>query len=141
MELVLQRSFFGMGFTEGKIFIDGEFECYTVEDADRHLEVNGCGKKVQNQTAIPRGRYELIIRFSNRLKKHLIAVTGVPCFSGILIHSGNSSKNTEGCVIVGSINNRDDDDWVGASRVAYDALHKKVKRALSNGEKVFLTVK
>jgi hypothetical protein len=77
---------------------------------------------------------------SNRFKKFLIEVLEVEQFSGIRIHSGNSSKDTEGCIIVGSINNRDDDDWVGASKVAYERLHKKVKTALSNKEFVTLEI-
>lgn len=140
MELKLIRKFIGDSFTEGRIYVDGEFECFTVEDTDRKLEIVGCSAKVQNQTCVPRGKYELIIRFSNHFQKNLIAVTGVPCFDGVLIHSGNSSKDTEGCIIVGSINNRDDDDFVGASRIAYDRLHKKVKSALSMDEKVFLEI-
>lgn len=140
MEIKLIRKHMGETFTEGRMYIDDVFECFTVEDKDRKLEIHGCSAKVQNKTCIPRGEYELIIRFSNHFKKHLIAVTGVPCFEGILIHSGNSSKDTEGCIIVGSINNRDDDDFVGASRIAYERLHKKVKNALSMGEKVYLEV-
>lgn len=140
MKIYLRRKHLGETFTEGRLYIDDVFECFTVEDKDRKLEEHGCSAKVQNKTCIPRGEYELIIRYSNHFKKHLIAVTGVPCFEGILIHSGNSSKDTEGCIIVGSVNDRNDDDWVGGSRVAYDRLHKKVKSALSMGEKVFLVV-
>lgn len=128
------------GFTKGKLYVDGAFQCYTVEDQDRQLETKGCTAKVQNETCIPRGTYELIIRFSNHFQKFLIAVTGVPCYEGVLIHSGNSSKDTEGCIIVGSIDDNNDVDWVGGSRTAYDALHATVKKALSNGEKVYLEI-
>lgn len=47
---------------------------------------------------------------------------------------------SEGCIIVGSINNRDDDNWVGGSRVAYEQLHLKVKEALTRGELVTLEI-
>jgi len=77
---------------------------------------------------------------SNRFKKFLIEVLDVPQFTGVRIHSGNSSKDTEGCIIVGSINDRDDDDWVGGSKVAYERLHGKVKKALSAGEECTLEV-
>lgn len=138
MELKLVRKHYGKEFTEGKLFINNGFECYTVEDTDRHLESGG--EKIQNQTAIPKGIYNVTISMSNRFKKFLIEVQGVDGFKGIRIHSGNSSKDTEGCIIVGSVNNRDDDDWVGGSRIAYDKLHKRVKDALSRGEKVTLEV-
>lgn len=140
MELKLKRKHYGKTFTEGKLFIDNGFECYTVEDTDRKVETEGCDVKVQNKTAIPKGRYKVTISMSRRFKRFLIEVLDVPCFTGIRIHSGNSSKDTEGCIIVGKSNKREDDDWVSESRVAYDALHKKVKQALSAGEEVYLEV-
>ena len=138
MELKLKRKHYGKTFTEGKLFINNGFECYTVEDADRHLE-NG-GTKIQNKTAIPKGRYKVTISFSMRFEKFLIEVSDVKDFSGIRIHSGNSSKDTDGCIIVGSVNDRNDDDWVSGSRLAYEQLHKKVKDALSKKEEVWLEV-
>ena len=138
MQIKIIRKNMGATFTEGRLYIDGVFECFTVEDADRGLESGGI--KLQNQTAIPRGVYPVTISMSNRFKKMLIEVQDVPQFKGIRIHSGNSSKDTEGCIIVGAVNTRDDDDWVGSSRIAYDRLHKKVKQALSMGEKVTLEV-
>lgn len=138
MKIKLKRKFIKQGFTEGKLFINDGFECFTVEDTDRSLESGGI--KVQNQTAIPKGIYPVTISMSNRFKKMLIEVRDVPQFKGIRIHSGNSSKDTEGCIIVGAINNRDDDDWVGGSKVAYERLHKKVKDALSAGEEVTIEI-
>lgn len=138
MELKLVRNTGTKGFTEGKLYIDGVFECYTIEDEDRKLEEGNA--KVQNLSAIPRGIYNITISMSRRFKKFLMEVLGVEGFTGIRFHSGNSSKDTEGCIIVGSINNRDDDDWVGGSKIAYEKLHKKVKTALSNKEKVTLEV-
>lgn len=138
MNIELKRIIGTKGFTEGRLYIDGVFECYTVEDEDRKLEYGG--KKLQNQTAIPKGRYGVTISMSNRFKKFLIEIPNVEGFTGIRMHSGNSSKDTEGCIIVGSINNRNDDNWIGGSKIAYEKLHKKVKTALSNGEKVTLEV-
>lgn len=138
MNLKIVRQKNQKGFTEGKLYINEVFECYTVEDEDRLLESNG--KKVQNRTAIPKGKYNVIISYSNRFKKHLLEVQNVDLFSGIRIHSGNSSKDTEGCIIVGAVNDRLDDDWVEASRVAYERLHNKVKTILSNKGKVTLEV-
>lgn len=138
MKLKLVRKNGTAGFTEGRLYIDDVFECFTVEDEDRKLETGGI--KIKEKTAIPRGTYNITISMSNRFKKFLIEVLEVEQFSGIRMHSGNSSKDTEGCIIVGSINNKDDDDWVGASKVAYERLHKKVKTALSNKEKVTLEV-
>ena len=139
MNIELKRIIGTKGFTEGRLYIDGVFECYTIEDEDRNLESNG--KKIQDATAIPKGKYNVTISMSNRFKKFLIEILNVDGFTGIRMHSGNSSKDTEGCIIVGSINDRNDDNWVGGSKIAYEKLHKKVKTALSNGEKVTLEVK
>ena len=138
MKLKLVRKFHKGGFTEGKLYVNDGFECYTVEDTDRHLEKGGI--KVEGVTAIPKGTYPITISMSNRFKKFLIEVQNVEGFTGVRIHSGNSSKDTEGCIIVGSINNKDDDDWIGGSKIAYERLHGKVKKALSDGEKVTLEV-
>jgi hypothetical protein len=140
MELKLVRKKGNALSVEGKLFINNGFQCYTVEDADRRLESTGISAKIDGKTCIPRGVYDVTISMSTRFKKFLIEVQDVPYFKGIRIHSGNSSKDTEGCIIVGSTNTRDDDDWVGNSKVAYEALHKKVKEALSKGETVTLEV-
>jgi len=138
MKLKLIRNTSTKGFTEGKLYINGIFECYTIEDEDRKLEDGNA--KIQNLSAIPKGIYKLTISMSNRFKKFLIEVLGVKGFVGIRMHPGNSSKDTEGCIIVGSINDRTNDDWVGGSRIAYEKLHKKVKTALSNKESVTLEI-
>ena len=138
MKITMVREFRGRNFTEGTMYIDGKFQCYTVEDTDRKLESGG--QKIQEETAIPLGTYPLSITMSTRFKKELILVNAVPGFTGVRIHSGNSSKDTEGCIIVGSVNIKDTDDWVGGSKIAYDVLHTKVNAALKAGMKVYLEV-
>ena len=138
MEIKIVRNKGTAGFTEGKMYVDGVFECYTVEDADRRLEAGGT--KVQNATCIPRGKYKVILSMSNRFKKVLPEVLNVPQFKGIRIHSGNSSKDTEGCIIVGAINDRVDDDWVGSSKVAMSRLMPKIEDALAVKEAVWLEI-
>lgn len=138
MKIEILRNQGTKNFTEGKLYVDGKFECFTIEDEDRKLESGGT--KIYGQTAIPKGTYNITISKSNRFKRFLIEILKVDQFEGIRIHAGNSSKDTEGCIIVGSTNNKDDDDWIGASRVAYEILHKKVRTALSNQEKVTLEI-
>lgn len=139
MKLKLKRKYFGDTFTEGKIFVNEGFECYTVEDRDRKLE-DITNLKIPSSSAIPRGLYRVVISMSNRFKKELIEILDVPRFTGVRIHSGNSSKDSEGCIIVGSSNNRDDDDWVGGSKIAYDKLHAKVKEAIERGEDITIEI-
>ncbi len=133
MKLELVRESFTEKATEGKLYIDGEFECYTIEDVVRDV-------KIKNKTAIPAGIYNVIMTMSNRFKKILPLLEGVPNFTGVRIHSGNSSKDTEGCIIVGSINDRTDDDWVGGSKVAMQRLQPKIMDALAKKEKVTLEI-
>lgn len=137
MKLKLIRIFGTEGFTEGKLYIDDVFECYTVEDEDRHLEAGGV--KVYGMTAIPKGTYEVVLSMSPGFKKVLPEVLNVPGFTGVRIHSGNSSKDSEGCILVGSSNDRNDDDWIGGSKAALSQLMAKLV-TVASGTKVYLDV-
>ena len=137
MKLKLIRQFGTEGFTEGKLYIDDVFECYTVEDEDRHLEAGGI--KIPAVTAIPKGSYEVVLSMSPRFKRILPEVLNVPGFTGVRIHSGNSSKDSEGCILVGSSNDRNDDDWVGGSKVALSQLMAKLT-TVTSGTKIQLDV-
>ena len=139
MEIKLIRESFGDTFTEGKLLIDNVFECYTVEDTDKKME-DDLTVKVNGKTAIPRGRYEVILSMSNRFKKVLPEVLNVPGFAGIRIHSGNSSVDTEGCIILGSVNNKLDDDWIGGSKIALTQFMAKLETAKENNEKVYIEI-
>jgi len=138
MFIQLVRESFTDKATEGKLFVNGTFECYTLEDKDRKLEEDG--EKVYGKTAIPRGSYEVVVTHSNRFKKDLPLLLDVPQFEGVRIHSGNTSRDTEGCILVGSINHEDHDDFVGASKAAFKPLMEKLQEALSNEEEVILEI-
>lgn len=85
MELKLVRGKANAASVEGKLYVDGEFECYTVEDLPRE-------KKVYGMTGIPKGRYKVTVTMSNRFHKRLPLLIGVPGFEGIRIHSGNAAN-------------------------------------------------
>lgn len=139
MEIKLIRESFGDTFTEGKLLIDNVFECYTVEDTDRKMEED-LTRKVNGKTAIPRGRYELVLSMSNRFKKVLPEILNVPGFAGIRVHSGNSSIDTDGCIILGSVNDKLDDDWIGGSKIALTQFMAKLETAKENNEKVYIEI-
>ena len=119
MDLLLQRIEKTDKTTVGKLFIDGKFECYTLEDVEREV-------KIKSETAIPKGHYDVIITLSNRFKRDLPLLLNVPNFEGIRIHSGNSNHDTEGCILVGSTKIK---DFVGNSRNTFNKLFEKLKKA------------
>jgi hypothetical protein len=105
--------------TIGELTIDGKFECYTLEDIERDVKIKG-------ETAIAKGTYKVIINQSNRFKRLLPLLIGVPNFEGVRIHAGNSNHDTEGCILVGQ--NRST-DYITKSRKAFDSLFKKMQKA------------
>jgi hypothetical protein len=99
MNLTLKRDVFADKFTLGSLMVNGKHLGFTCEDKDRKLEEGN--EKVYGQTAIPRGKYKVIISFSHRFKKPMPEVLSVPGFSGIRIHGGNTDADTLGCPLLG----------------------------------------
>lgn len=99
MECELKRIYKGIDYTIGELYIDGAFICHTLEDKVRLL--NSYEDKVYGETAIPIGRYKVVLSYSNRFKRILPEVLNVEFFNGIRIHEGNHKDNTEGCILVG----------------------------------------
>lgn len=132
MLLELQRKPSSANATIGELFLNGVHECYTLEDVVRPA-------KIQNETAIPSGGYDVTITFSNRFGKRMPLLESVPNFSGIRIHCGNTDKDTDGCILVGnSIVNSDD---VGGSRVAFDELFPKLSDAFEANDPIRIVIK
>ena len=115
----------------GTLDVNGVFECVTLEDVVRDLKEDGSGK-INKETAIPAGKYKVIIDFSNRFQKDMLHVLDVPFFSGIRIHSGNSGDHTEGCLLVGM--KSDTDDYIHGGSTELPSLFNKIKKALENEE-------
>jgi len=106
MELKLNRIFFSPTYTIGKLFINGQYVCDTIEDVNRDLnkdgDLNDAGEsKVMHKTCIPFGKYEVIVNISQRFKRYLPRLINVPHFDGILIHNGIDETSSSGCIIVG----------------------------------------
>ena len=142
MELELLRTTRTANSTIGELILDGQFECFILEDRDRGLKKEMTlselkNKKIKTQTAIPEGRYEVIISFSARFKKQLPLLLDVPAYEGIRVHPGNTAANTEGCLLPGRNKKVDE---VTSSRLAFNALFEKLKAATLH-EKIFITIK
>ena len=143
MKLDVVRTQFGKDATNGMLFIDGVFECFTLEDEVRDV-------KVHSETAIPLGEYEIKLttqggfhsKYTARygaMHKGMLWLQDVPNFKWILIHTGNQDSHTAGCLLIGETQqdlDKGKDGFIGGSGDAYKKMYPKVRDALLNGEKV-----
>ena len=130
MRLTLTRTQKFARATIGELAIEGQFECFTLEDVIRSMKVKG-------KTAIPEGSYPVSLtespRFSDRYEKRGLGrivplIESVPGFVGVRIHVGNTAEHTDGCILVGT-------SWDGKSpRIggSVDAF-KKLMTMLAGG--------
>ena len=143
MKLQVVRTQFGRDATNGMLFIDGLFECYTLEDQYQAV-------KVMHETCIPEGTYDIEFRksggfhakYSERYKNAhygMLHIQDVPNFTYILIHAGNTDEHTSGCLIVGETQQDLDiseSGFIGHSGTAYKKMYAKVAGQLLQGKKV-----
>jgi hypothetical protein len=113
--------------------VDGEFECFILEDRLRPT-----GIKVPGETAIPQGRYEIQHTYSPRFRRNLPLLINVPGFEGIRIHPGNKAVDTEGCLLPGQT--AGPRAMVGNSVLAFNALNDKIVKAIAGGNRVYITI-
>ncbi len=133
MKLDLERVQKDADVTIGSLSIDGDWECWTLEDPMR-----ADGVKIYGETAIPFGTYTVEITQSPRFKRPLPLLLDVRNFSGVRIHPGNTTADTEGCILVGLDRHAKS---IGRSRLAFDALFRKLEAALKRGEPVTLEIR
>lgn len=143
MELILRRKFTLKDTTLGELFLDGAFQCDTLEDVIREKPGQPVSQwKVPGKTAIPSGTYRLYLANSPKFGPDTISLEDVPGFSLIRIHAGNDDADTEGCILVGTaVADAIDGGGLANSRIALKALKEKVVPALKNGETVYLTIR
>lgn len=123
------------GATLGCLFVEGHFAAFTLEDEIRERPGEPVASwKVPGQTAIPAGRYRVIVTPSHRFQRPLPLVVDVPGFEGIRIHPGNSVHDSSGCILVG----RDRAPGrVLQSRIAFETLFPQIARASGS---IWLTI-
>lgn len=135
MEITLHRSILDPKFSLGELLVNGVRLGYTCEDADRKLEDGG--EKVYGKTAIPRGRYQVILSFSNRFQRVMPEIVGVPGYSGVRIHGGNTDADTLGCPLLGRVRTPDGvRDCPGVNVM----LTRMIGDAESHGEESWISV-
>lgn len=148
MEILLKRIAKKSKYTIGKMYIDGQYICDTLEDTDRGLNQNMSleeikNKKVYGETAVPTGTYKVDMNtVSPKFKSRTWAkpyggklprLVLVPGYDGVLIHPGNKAEDTLGCILVG------ENKAVGQvlnSQVTF----KKIMSILTKGTNITITI-
>ena len=153
MELKLKRIAKQNGYTIGKLYIDGKYFSDTLEDVDRGLDSSMPldvlkRKKLAHITAIPTGRYQITmdtisprLSKSNFYKKYrggrVPRLLNVPAYEGVLIHCGNTAKDTDGCILIGK------NTKVGMvldSKITYSKLYPLLEAASKRKENIWIIV-
>jgi len=147
VKLTVVRHQFGTDATNGLLFIDGVFECYTVEDQYQAV-------KVMHETCIPEGTYDIKFRkvggFNERYSKRyknahygMLHLQDVPNFTYILIHAGNTSDDSSGCILTTTTQTDLDSakaGFGGQSQLAYKRMYDKVAKVLLQGKPVQIEI-
>jgi len=145
MEIFLQRMKDNTDSTIGAMYINGELECFTLEDTYHETKIPG-------ETRIPEGTYEIKLRneggmtkkYASRYPFHkgMLHLQNVDNFKWVYIHTGNNEDHTEGCILVGnSVSCTPGAQHVGASVLAYKRIYPKIAKAIEKGETVTIEVK
>lgn len=143
MKLLLHRKYLHDNVTEGNLYIDigdgMKWFCNTVEDKVRAAPGKWYSKlKVYAETAIPYGRYPVMVTWSNRFKRMLTGIFNVPDFEGIRIHNGTSERSSAGCIIV-SYKDNDNAHTLINDKAAMNDLCNMVAKAQKK-EKIFIEI-
>lgn len=151
LKMMLKRVACKDKYTIGHLYLNGKYFCDTLEDKDRGLtsdmpldDIKGTKKK--GETAIPKGTYDVTLSVvspkyskvswykTNMNGGRVPRLLNVPGFDGILIHSGNTPKDTEGCILVG------ENKVVGQVINSKDTLKKLYQNELVNYDKITITI-
>ena len=141
MKLRLERRWPKATYTVGRLYVDGELFCNTLEDkvadVNRNGRFDGTERKVYGETAIPYGTYKVFYGWSPRFGRNLPRLLNVTAFEGILIHPGNTAKDSAGCILVG-LNTKPGE--LTQSRYYSDELNKLIDSAQRRGEPITIEI-
>ena len=142
MKVKIERGLTKTKVTFGKLYIDGVFQCYTLEDEIRDVKKYG-------DTAIWAGKYKLDLRKAGRMHekyskkfpfhKGMLHILDIPQFKWVYIHIGNKEEHTLGCPLVGMLPNYES-NFLGRSTEAYKKIYPIIANAIESGEDVELEI-
>lgn len=155
MELYIDRAYKGLDFVISNLFVNGREFCYVLEDADRGLnssmdETTIRRDKIYGKTAIPTGLYRIVLdvkspRFGDQpfyqkvCGGYLPRLENVKGYDGVLVHVGNTIKDTNGCLLVGLYKDQEK-GMVTHSKDAFSKLYPLLKDADARGEEIWIQV-
>ena len=155
MKILIDRKWKKNEYTIGKLYVDGVFFSNTLEDKDRGLTSSMSLEEIKKEkkageTAIPTGTYEIRMDISSpRFSKsnwyikncngaRMPRLKDVPGYDGVLIHCGNTAKDTEGCILVGK---NDVKGMVTKSKDYFLKLYNIMYAVYKKGENIEITIK
>lgn len=139
MKLLVVREPEGKDWTFGKMYVNGVYECETLEDRIREVKGKPVSLwKVKSKTAIPYGTYKITLHNSPKFGRIVPILNGVDGFSYVLIHWGNYIEDTDGCILVGRARRG---NAITDSRKAFSLLIPQIEQAIKSGEEVWLEIK
>lgn len=131
MQVTIERKYKKETYTIGIVYIDGVRFCESMEDKDRGLQqwmnVSEIQRlKVYGETAIPAGKYKVTMTYSSKYKRVMPQIMNVKGFTGIRIHSGNTAKDSLGCILLGK---NDKVGWISNSRATCAKFEELLNKA------------
>lgn len=152
MKILVKRTYKKTNYTIGNLYINDQWFCNTMEDVDKGLTQSQPSSYIYNvkrcgDVAIPAGTYNIDMdtvspKYSKREKYKSIGgklprLEDVPGFEGILIHIGNTNKDTEGCILVGKNKLK---GRICESTTTFFNLYKTLQDAKNKGEEITITI-
>lgn len=123
MQLILERYDLNDQRTIGKLYMDGRFFCWTLEDPISSELLPGGFGKIPGRTAIPAGDYQIVFQNSPKFGDNTLTLLDKRFYTHIRIHAGNRVEDTEGCILVGD---KRGEDEIYQSRQALNRLKSLV---------------
>ena len=135
--LILYRTYLAEGYTLGRLYFQTgdekpRYVCDTLEPQVRQ-------EKVMGMTAIPEGTYKVTVRYSQKFRKQMPFLVGVPDFSGIMIHPGNHARHTQGCILVGELLSKDC-GVIQKSADTFKRVFSEIRNYYRNMQEISITI-
>ena len=141
MNILLDRKYLKENYTIGKLHINDVYFCDTLEDkvvdVDKSGKIDNGEVKIYGQTAIPYGKYKVVLSYSPKFGRIMPRILDVPGFNGILIHIGNTIKDTDGCILVGRNKTV---GMVNESTITFNELFRQMEVAEKIGENITINI-